>query len=42
MVTAEKMEVLLPAGTDDRFLDPRLLVEEIDVRSVESEQALLT
>ncbi len=41
-VTAEKIEVLLPTGADDRFLDPRLLVEEIDARSVESGQALLT
>ncbi|NIJ35301.1 hypothetical protein [Sphingomonas oligoaromativorans] len=41
-VTAEKIEVLLPAGADDRFLEPRLLTEEIDARSVESEQALLT
>jgi hypothetical protein len=41
-ITAERIEVLLPPDADDRLLDPRLLCEEADARSVEGEQALLT
>ncbi|RYG17148.1 hypothetical protein EON82_24200 [bacterium] len=40
-VTAERAEVILPDGADDRFADPMVLAEEVDRAAVPGKPALL-
>lgn len=41
IVTAERIEVILPAGADDMLADPELLLRQMDAHAVDHEKALL-